>query len=59
MIKKTSKQNSKEKKIKNDTKTKKKQVLKKTKPSNVKSKNISNKPKPKKPINWIWKIKKI
>jgi len=49
MIKKTSKQNSKEKKIKNDTKNKKKQVvLKKTKPSNINSKSISNKPKPKK-----------
>lgn len=49
MIKKTSKQNSKEKKIKNDTKNKKKQVvLKKTKSSNINSKSISNKPKPKK-----------
>jgi hypothetical protein len=49
MIKKTSKQNSKEKKIKNDTKNKKKQVvLKKTKSSNLNSKSISNKPKPKK-----------
>ncbi|HEX7143355.1 MAG TPA: hypothetical protein VF222_12845 [Nitrososphaeraceae archaeon] len=49
MIKKTSKQNSKEKKIKNDTKNKKKQaVLKKTKSSNLNSKTISNKPKPKK-----------
>ena len=48
MIKKTSKQNSKEKKIKNDTKNKKKQaVLKKTKSSNLNSKTISNKPKPK------------
>lgn len=58
MIKKTSKQNSKEKKIKNDTKNKKKQVLKKTKPSNVKSKNISNKPKPKKTNKLNLKIKK-
>jgi hypothetical protein len=58
MIKKTSKQNSKEKKIKNDTKTKKKQVLKKTKPSNVKSKNISNKPKPKKTNKLNLKSKK-
>lgn len=49
MIKKTSKQNSKEKKIKNDTKNKKKQVvLKKTKSSNLNSKSISNKSKPKK-----------
>lgn len=49
MIKKTSKQNSKEKKFKNDTKNKKKQaVLKKTKSSNLNSKSISNKPKPKK-----------
>lgn len=49
MIKKTSKQNSKEKKIKNDTKNKKKQVvLKKTKSSNLNSKSISTKPKPKK-----------
>ena len=49
MITKTSKQNSKEKKIKNDTKNKKKQaVLKKTKSSNLNSKTISNKPKPKK-----------
>ena len=48
MIKKTSKQDSKEKKIQNDTKNKKKQVLKKTKSSNLNSKNISNKPKPKK-----------
>ncbi len=48
MIKKTSKQNSKEKKIQNDTKNKKKPVLKKTKSSNLNSKNISNKPKPKK-----------
>jgi hypothetical protein len=46
MIKKTSKQTSKEKKIKNDTKTEKKKVLKKNK-SNLNSK-ISNKPKPKK-----------
>jgi hypothetical protein len=42
MIKKTSKQNSKEKKIKNDTKNKKKQVVLKN------SKSISNKSKPKK-----------
>ena len=49
MIKKTSKQNSKEKKFKNDTKNKKKQaVLKKTKSSNLNSKSISNKSKPKK-----------
>ncbi len=49
MIKKTFKQNSKEKKIKNDTKNKKKQVvLKKTKSSNLNSKSISTKPKPKK-----------
>ena len=49
MIKKTSKQNSKEKKIKNDTKNKKKQVvLKKTQSSNLNSKSISTKPKPKK-----------
>lgn len=58
MIKKTSKQNSKEKKIKNDTKNKKKQVLKKTKSSNLKSKNISNKPKPKKTNKLNLKIKK-
>jgi hypothetical protein len=58
MIKKTSKQNSKEKKIKNDTKNKKKQVLKKTKSSNLKSKNISNKPKPKKTSKSNLKIKK-
>lgn len=58
MIKKTSKQNSKEKKIKNDTKNKKKQVLKKTKSSNLKSKNISNKPKPKKISKSNLKIKK-
>ena len=45
MIKKTSKQTSKEKKIKNDTKNKKKQILKKSKSSNPNSKNISNKPK--------------
>ncbi|HEU4482418.1 MAG TPA: hypothetical protein VFR65_05140 [Nitrososphaeraceae archaeon] len=57
MIKKTSKQNSKEKKIKNDTKNKKKQVLKKTKSSNLKSKNISNKPKPKKTSKSNLKIK--
>jgi len=48
MIKKTSKQNSKEKKFKNDTRIKKKQVLKKTKSSNVNSKKISTKPTPKK-----------
>ncbi len=48
MIKKTSKQNSKEKKLKNDTRIKKKQVLKKTKSSNVNSKKISTKPTPKK-----------
>jgi hypothetical protein len=49
MIKKTSKQNSKEKKFKNDIKNKKKQlVLKKTKSSNLNSKSISNKSKPKK-----------
>jgi hypothetical protein len=58
MIKKTSKQNSKEKKIKNDTKNKKKQVLKKTKSSDLKSKNISNKPKPKKTSKSNLKIKK-
>lgn len=58
MIKKTSKQNSKEKKIKSDTKNKKKQVLKKTKSSNLKSKNISNKPKPKKTSKLNLKIKK-
>ena len=57
MIKKTSKQNRKEKKIKNDTKNKKKQVLKKTKSSNLKSKNISNKPKPKKTSKSNLKIK--
>ena len=45
MIKKISKQTSKEKKIKNDTKNKKKQILKKSKSSNLNSKNISNKPK--------------
>ena len=45
MIKKTSKQTSKEKKNKNDTKNKKKQILKKSKSSNPNSKNISNKPK--------------
>ncbi len=45
MIKKTSKQTSKEKKIKTDTKNKKKQILKKSKSSNLNSKNISNKPK--------------
>jgi hypothetical protein len=45
MIKKTSKQTSKEKKSKNDTKNKKKQILKKSKSSNLNSKNISNKPK--------------
>lgn len=49
MINKKSKQNSKEKKIKNDTKNKKKQVvLKKTQSSNLNSKSISTKPKPKK-----------
>ena len=49
MIKKTSKQNNKEKKFKNDTKNKKKQaVLKQTKSSNLNSKSISNKSKPKK-----------
>ena len=49
MIKKTSKQNIKEKKFKNDSKNKKKQVvLKKTKSSNLNSKSNSNKPKPKK-----------
>lgn len=45
MIKKTSKQTSKEKKSKNDTKNKKKQILKKSKSSNLNSKNISTKPK--------------
>ena len=45
MITKTSKQTSKEKKSKNDTKNKKKQILKKSKSSNLNSKNISNKPK--------------
>ena len=45
MIKKTSKQTSKEKKSKNDTKNKKKQILKKSKSFNLNSKNISNKPK--------------
>jgi hypothetical protein len=45
MIKKTSKQTSKEKKFKNDTKNKKKQMLKKSKSSNLNSKNITNKPK--------------
>lgn len=45
MIKKTPKQTSKEKKFKNDTKNKKKQILKKSKSSNPNSKNISNKPK--------------
>jgi hypothetical protein len=45
MITKTSKQTSKEKKSKNDTKNKKKQILKKSKSSNLDSKNISNKPK--------------
>jgi hypothetical protein len=45
MIKKTSKQTSKEKKSKNDTKNKKKQILKKYKSSNPNSKNISHKPK--------------
>ena len=45
MIKKTSKQTSKEKKSKNDTKNKKKQILKKSKSSNVNSKKILNKPK--------------
>ena len=45
MIKKTSKQTSKEKKSKYDTKNKKKQILKKSKSSNLNSKNISNKPK--------------
>jgi hypothetical protein len=44
MIKKISKQTSKEKKIKNDTKNKK-QILKKSKPSNLNSKNITNEPK--------------
>ena len=59
MIKKTSKQNSKEKKIKNDTKNKKKQVvLKKTKSSNINSKSISNKPKPKKTNKLNLTIKK-
>ena len=48
MIKKTSKQNSKEKKLKNDTRIKKKQVLKKTKSSNVNSKKISINPTPNK-----------
>lgn len=49
MIKKTSKQNIKEKEFKNDSKNKKKQVvLKKTKSSNLNSKSISNKSKPKK-----------
>ena len=45
MIKKTSKQTSKEKKNKTDTKNKKKQILNKSKSSNRNSKNISNKPK--------------
>jgi signal recognition particle GTPase len=45
MIKKTSKQTSKEKKSKNDTKNKKKQILKKSKSSNLNPKNISTKPK--------------
>ncbi len=45
MIKKTSKQTSKEKRIKTDTKNKKKQILNKSKSSNRNSKNISNKPK--------------
>jgi hypothetical protein len=45
MIKKTSKQTSKEKKSKYDTKNKKKQILKKSKSSDLNSKNISNKPK--------------
>lgn len=45
MIKKTSKQTSKEKKNKTDTKNKKKQTLNKSKSSNRNSKNISNKPK--------------
>src|SRR5688572_20184424 len=48
MIKKTSNQNSKEKKFKNNTRIKKKQELKKTKSSNLNSKKISNKPQPKK-----------
>jgi hypothetical protein len=48
MIKKTSKQNSKEKKSKNNTRIKKKQVLKKTKSSNLNSKKISTKSTPKK-----------
>ena len=45
MIKKTSKQTSKEKRIKTDTKNKKKQILNKSKSSNRNSKNILNKPK--------------
>ena len=48
MIKKTSKQNSKEKKFKNNTRIKKKQLLKKTKSSNLNSKKISTKSTPKK-----------
>ena len=48
MIKKTSKQNSKEKKFKNNTRIKKKQQLKKTKSSNLNSKKISTKSTPKK-----------
>ncbi len=57
MIKKTSKQNSKEKKIKNDTKNEKQKVLRKTK-SSLNSKNISNKPKPKKTSKLNSKSKK-
>jgi hypothetical protein len=51
MIKKTSKQTSKEKRIKTDTKNKKKQILNKSKSSNRNSKNISNKPKKTNKIN--------
>jgi hypothetical protein len=57
MIKKISKENSKQKKIKNDTKKEKIKVLKKSK-SNLNSKNVSNKLKSKKPSKSTGKIKK-
>ena len=57
MIKKISKENSKQKKIKNDTKKEKIKVLKKSK-STVNSKNISNKIKSKKPSKSTAKSRK-
>jgi hypothetical protein len=57
MIKKISKQNSKQKKIKNDTEKEKKNVLKKSK-SNLNSKNVSNKLRSKKNSKTTTKAKK-